>query len=151
MVQIVPATKFKASFLQFTKSLVLDGTLFFQNWIVCPFIVIRSVLANDCQNFASISLCCRFSLAFFRRRAFLEDDSSRKSTFLGFWVFFLVLIVFSSTVNIVCINKTVLSTGDTYPIQIYLCEFKTCFGHFTAISKMEKMVGGCLPANVWWF
>jgi hypothetical protein len=65
--------------------------------MVCPFMVIFSVLANDCQNSASLIFCCRFALAFFRRRAFLEDKSLRKSIFCGFWVFFLGLIVFPFT------------------------------------------------------
>jgi hypothetical protein len=126
--------------------------------------VILSVLANDCQNSASISLCCRFSLAFLRRRAFLEDDSSRKSTFFGFDVFFFVLIFVSSTVNIVCINKTVLSMGDTYQNRIYFKPWagqkndkciRGAFSYFNGdVTKpdigcvhnkpiWEKMVGSC--------
>jgi hypothetical protein len=78
----------------------------FSKLIVCPFIVNLSVSASDWQNLASISFCRKLSLAFLRRRDFLEDDSSSKSTFFGFRIFFFLLIFFPFTgISQVLINS----------------------------------------------
>ena len=67
---------------------------------VCPFMVILSVPANDCQNSASDMWFRSFSWASLRTRVFLEADSSSKSIFSGFTdftVFVFLLICLTHT------------------------------------------------------
>jgi hypothetical protein len=75
----------------------------FSKSIVCPFIFILWVSANDNKNFVSINFWRNFSLASLRKRVFLEADSSSKSTGWGFnsafTLFFFVLICFPCTLK----------------------------------------------------
>ncbi len=126
--------------------------------------VILSVLAKDCQNSASINFCRRFSLAFLMRRAFLEDDNSRKSTFFGFDGFFFLLIFVTFTeISFVLINQfflgvTRIQIGYTLHLGLDKRNDKCIRGAYSLLQRdgtkpdmgcvhnkpvWEKMVGSC--------